>query len=87
MAKVQTLTITGDTGFFTVESSSTQKRTFPKNGLILRREGDKFFFENGGDEMRSILDLNYGTDTITVDAVAPESADALEIALIGVLFQ
>lgn len=83
----QTLTITGNNGYVTIDSSTTQARHIPKNGVILRREGDKFFLENGGDSMRELIRMVYGTDTITIDTVAPASADAMETALEAVLFQ
>lgn len=83
----QTLTITGNTGYVTIASSSTQARHIPKNGVILRREGDKFYFENGSDNMRELVRMVYGTDTVTIDTVAPASADAMETALEGILFQ
>lgn len=83
----QVLTITGNNGYFTIDSSATQSRHFPKNGLILRRDGDKFWFENGGDDIRELSRMVYGIDTITIDTVAPASADAMETALEAVLFQ
>jgi hypothetical protein len=84
----QTLAITDNSTYVTFESSATneQRQHFPKNGIVLRREGDKFSLLNGGDQQVALFRLEYGTDTITVDAVAPASADALETALAGALF-
>lgn len=83
----QTLTITGNSGYVTIDSGTGISRHIPKNGVILRRSEDKFYLENGGDNMRELIRMVYGTDTITIDTVAPASADAMETALEAVLFQ
>jgi hypothetical protein len=85
----QTLVITDNTSHVTFESSATneQRQHFPKNGIILRREGNKFLLMNGGDNTRELLRIDYSTDTLTIGGSTPASADAFETTLKGYLFQ
>jgi len=82
------LVITDNTSYVTFESSATEDQRFhiPKNAIALKRNGVNFFMENGGDEKRSLVKFAFA-DVTTVDAVAPADADALETALLGILFQ
>jgi len=82
------LVITDNTSYVTFESSATndQRYHFPKNAIAFRRENLKFILENGGDEKRPLIKFLFA-DVTSVDAVAPASADALETALLGILFQ
>ena len=82
------LVITDNTSYVTIEDSATneQRSHYPKNGMFLRREGSRFFLVNGGDRSTPLKKFNFD-EVSTVDAVAPADADALELALVGVLFQ
>ena len=82
------LVITDNTSYVTVEDSATneQRSHYPKNGMFLRREGSNFFLVNGGDQSFPLKKFSF-SDVTTVDAVAPADADALETALLGILFQ
>ena len=82
------LVITDNTSYVTVESSATNEQRYhiPKNSVALRRNGTTFIFENGGDRRTPLQKFEY-SEVTSVDAVAPASADALETALIGILFQ
>jgi len=80
------LVITDNTSYVTFESSATNEQRYhiPKNAIALNRNGVNFRLNNGDDS--ELVKFAF-VDVTSVDAVAPADADALETALLGVLFQ
>lgn len=82
------LTITDNTTYFTLTFSAAndQYRDYPKNSVLLDRNGDNFKLVNGGDRSTSLNEFSVD-DVIDVDGGgAPASADALHTSLVGIIF-